>query len=337
MQKLKEEEVDKEQKNKIMEKIKEERGITLLALILTVVIMIILAAVTINVALGEGGLVDQAKWAAEQTANSTKAEQEQLAELEQEFANLMAEDSEIPPPEPEEPSISEGTSYVGYYADVDGNGTVDGVIYADLAIGGSGEWGVGNGEYTIPKGNDFKEYKVSKRNHSDDFGTKDVLTVSNSSGNERFYVMALDDVDSRRHCWYDAADGNMNDYSTTTSMSFGSGKQNTKNMIAKWNSRAYGKQNDGGYDDMWGVSAVQSGTWNGSSGWYVPAREEWSAFGDQLGITPSNYGNKGLSAWYWSSSQRNTDGAWDPTFSNGYMGSDRVSSIGDFVRLGATF
>ena len=80
MEKLKEEKVEKVQKNKITEKIKNEKGITLLALILTVVIMIILAAVTINVALGEGGLVDQAKWAAEQTANSTKSEQEQLEE-----------------------------------------------------------------------------------------------------------------------------------------------------------------------------------------------------------------------------------------------------------------
>ena len=61
MQKLKKEKVEKVQKNKITEEIKDEKGITLLALILTVVIMIILAAVTINVALGEGGLVDQAK------------------------------------------------------------------------------------------------------------------------------------------------------------------------------------------------------------------------------------------------------------------------------------
>ena len=58
------------QKNEIV----SERGITLLALIITVVIMIILAAVTINVTLGDGGLVDQAKWAAEQTANSTQSE-----------------------------------------------------------------------------------------------------------------------------------------------------------------------------------------------------------------------------------------------------------------------
>ena len=57
---------------------KDERGITLLALILTVVIMIILATVTINITLGDGGLIDQAQHAAEQTANATKAEQEQL-------------------------------------------------------------------------------------------------------------------------------------------------------------------------------------------------------------------------------------------------------------------
>ena len=98
-----------EQKGKVrkMEKLKEERGITLLALILTVVIMIILVAVTINVALGEGGLVDQAKWAAEQTANLTKSEQEQLDELQKEFTNLMAEDSEITPPNPG-PELPEG-------------------------------------------------------------------------------------------------------------------------------------------------------------------------------------------------------------------------------------
>ena len=36
--------------------------------------------------------------------------------------------------------ISKTDSYVGYYADIEGDGIVDGVIYADLAIGGSGEW-----------------------------------------------------------------------------------------------------------------------------------------------------------------------------------------------------
>ena len=240
--------------------------------------------------------------------------------------------------------VTESESYVGYYADVDGNGTVDGVIYADLAIGGSGEWNPGNysdrerGKYTIPKGSNFKKYKVSKTGHSDDFGTKDVLTVSNSSGNERFYVMALDDVDSSYHDWYTNAYGNMDDYASTTSTSFGSGKQNTKNMIAKWNSSAYGSQNDNSsYTDMWGLSAVQSGTWNGSSGWYVPSKEEWAAFGDKLGITQSNHGNKGLSNGYWLSSQDNAYLAWRADFILGYMFIDGVNGNYNYVRLGATF
>ena len=238
----------------------------------------------------------------------------------------------------EEESLPESTSYVGYYADVDGNGSVDGVIYVDLATDGgkSGQWGDSAGKYTIPTKSNFKKYKVSKSGHSDDFGTKDVLTVSNSSGNERFYVMALDDVDSSRYCWYDAAYGNMNDYSTATSTSFGSGKQNTKNMIAKWNSSAYGAQNDGSYTDMWGLSAVQSGTWNGSSGWYVPSRGEWGAFADKLGITSSNYRNKGLFDGYWSSSQDTTGTAGTALFSNDCLNFGYVYG-NSYVRLGATF
>ena len=212
----------------------------------------------------------------------------------------------------------------------------------DLATDGgkSGQWGNSNGTYTIPKVSNFKKYKVSKSGHSDDFGTKDVLTVANSSGNERFYVMALDDIDGSqngtRYCWYDAAYGNMNDYSTATSTSFGSGKQNTKNMIAKWNSSAYGAQNDNSsYDDMWGLSTVQSKI-NANPAWYVPSQEEWAAFGDQLGITQSNYGNKGLSNWYWLSSQNSNRGAWVARFYDGYMETYIVNDT-NYVRLGATF
>ena len=38
------------------------------------------------------------------------------------------------------PIISQTESYVGNYADIDGDGNVDGVIYADLAVGGIGQW-----------------------------------------------------------------------------------------------------------------------------------------------------------------------------------------------------
>ena len=245
--------------------------------------------------------------------------------------------------------LPESTSYVGYYADVDEDGTVDGVIYADLAIGGSGTWNPNGGssyedygKYTIPRGSNFKKYKVSKSGHTDDFGTKDVLTVANSSGNERFYVMALDDIDGKQndinYCWYDAAyDGSgMSDWQSQTSTSFGSGKHNTKNMIAKWNSSGYGAQNDNSdYEDMWGLSAVQSKI-NANPAWYVPSKEEWAAFGDNLEITQSNYGNKGLETWYWTSSQFNTNRIWAARLARGYLNDSNVSSPRN-VRLGATF
>ena len=82
--------------------IRKEKGITLLALIITVVIMIILAAVTINVTLGDGGLVQQAQHAAERTRNAAETEQAEIDSLQQELANILAEDSEITPPEPGE-------------------------------------------------------------------------------------------------------------------------------------------------------------------------------------------------------------------------------------------
>ena len=78
---------------------KSERGITLVGLIITVVIMLILAAVTINVTLGEGGILDQARLAKAITTNSTQSEQEALNSLMQEFANVIGTDSEITPPE----------------------------------------------------------------------------------------------------------------------------------------------------------------------------------------------------------------------------------------------
>ena len=92
------------------------------------------------------------------------------------------------------------SSGVGYYADVDGNGTVDGVIFEDFKVGGSGSWGNWNGTYTIPTVSGTKEYYISKTNYSGTFGTKDVLSAK-GSGNNRFYVMALSDVGNDTYLW----------------------------------------------------------------------------------------------------------------------------------------
>ena len=234
---------------------------------------------------------------------------------------------------------------------MDGNGTVDGVIYADLAVGGRGTWNPSgnssydsNGTYTIPTSGNFKKYKVTQESYSGSFGTGKVVTPvdpNSSSGNERFYVMALSDVDSSSHYWYYSAfDYGMSDSASQTSTAFGRGEQNTINMISKWNSSGYGTQNAGADSsfnpDMWGVSAVNSRTWNDTSGWYVPSRGEWSAFADQLDIRASSYLNKGLSRIYWSSSQSSASDAGFVNFSAAIFSSNNVNSTYS-VRLGTTF
>ena len=137
--------------------------------------------------------------------------------------------------------------------------------------------------------------------------------------------MALDDIDGSTHYWYYSARGQM---SIDTGTAFGTGKTNTQTMISQWNSNKYPPQNN---NDMWKLIQTQA-----SNGWFVPSKEEWSAFGEELGITSSNYSEKKLSDWYWSSSQDTTSLAWLATFDTGYMYYHDVRN-GRYVRLSATF
>ena len=141
--------------------------------------------------------------------------------------------------------------------------------------------------------------------------------------------MALSDIDANKYTWYAYAYSNgISDYNTITSESFGSGKTNTATMIAKWNSSAYGDQVD---TDMW--KAIQTQV---NKGWFVPSKEEWSAFGSNLGIDNTNYVNHNLSVYCWSSSLTDETNAWRATFSHGAMDGDGFT-IGTYVRLSATF
>lgn len=88
-------------KTKSHEKIAErQNGITLVALVITIIIIIILSTVTINMAFGENGLITQAKKAKDMTLNSVTAEQEGMNSVMSEYLNVMAEDSELPEPNP---------------------------------------------------------------------------------------------------------------------------------------------------------------------------------------------------------------------------------------------
>ena len=229
-----------------------------------------------------------------------------------------------------------------YYADLDSSGeiSVDGVIFADLA--GEEESGKWNGDswssYIIPSEAGLKQYYIKGEYTDEHFGTGKVIApMEGTSGNERFYVMALNNIDSSTHYWYYNAYGNLDSqYNvSTTANDFAiagaepTGRLNTKRMIASWNSSQYGAQNS---NDMWGL--IQDEV---ADGWFVPSKSEWSAFGAAFGITSSNYSNTyGLSIYYWSSSQNNTSNAYYALFRSGHIFCVTVLTT-NYVRLATTF
>ena len=80
----------KKVKMKRQEKInKEENGITLIALIITIVILIILATITIDFAFGEDGLIKRAMQAKNLTEDATRKEQESLNSLLDEYDDII--------------------------------------------------------------------------------------------------------------------------------------------------------------------------------------------------------------------------------------------------------
>ncbi len=226
-------------------------------------------------------------------------------------------------------TISPTESQVGKYIDINGDGIPEGVIFADLAVGGEGQWGNFKEKYKIPTIEDgLKDYIVIGE-YNDQINGKQEVLAPILDGIDRFYIMALNDVGKDEHYWYNKATfKGMIDYEETTLETFGSGKQNTLNMIKKWNKEDYGAQDS---DDMWSLIQEQV-----NDGWFILSVDEWAAFAGQLGITKSNYSSKGLSGWYWSSSQYGTNSAFSIYLNNGYVDNYGVNGT-HCVRLAATF
>ena len=82
----------RERKNKKQMKKTEERGITLIALVITIIILIILATVTLNVVLGEDGLIQRAQEAKDMTEEAAKEEQDSLNKLMDELENVIGDE-----------------------------------------------------------------------------------------------------------------------------------------------------------------------------------------------------------------------------------------------------
>ena len=108
-------------------------------------------------------------------------------------------------------------SGVGYYADTDGDGTPDGIIFEDFKKGGSGSWA--GQSYSVSSSTSLKDYYISQKNYEGTFGTRDVLS-SIGSGNGRFYVMALNDYRSYTYKYTECRDIRLKEWHVPTKNEF---------------------------------------------------------------------------------------------------------------------
>ena len=344
----------------------KSKGITLIALVVTIVVLLILAGVSINLILGENGLISKAKDSRDQYAQGATNDEISMNNLYDEMAGILGESNggsggNIGSGESGENGgeiVDTSVTRVGYYADLEGNdGVPEGIIYADLAFSVSDQWYDSNGAFSYTAKTGLKEYVVTKATYNDGhFGDAPVIAPkSGTSGNDRFYVMALSDFgNSSTYYWNRNYDYDYNYKFYGTELTFGTGRSNTEKMVNYWKNNPtieipiYDDSGNSDYDDS-GSSEVQGDTkyisdwdsrdiWNNieNNNWFVPSRAEWAAFAKNLGITTNKFGlgNYG----YWSSSQYSSDysRAWSADFF-----SDRVNVYGvrngSRVRLSTTF
>lgn len=71
---------------------REEKGVTLISLVITIIILIILAGISINMTIGENGLITKAKQAKENMEIATNEEKEKLEELTNEMEEIQNEE-----------------------------------------------------------------------------------------------------------------------------------------------------------------------------------------------------------------------------------------------------
>ena len=138
----------------------KEKGITLVALVVTIIILLILAGVTISLVVGQGGLIQRAKNSGDIYKEAEANESEELDEYGQVIDDAMKESGAITidslkntdrtiddlnadnGDSNEDGVVDTNDDLRGFYIDLNGDGQIttydDGVIFGDLKTGGKG-------------------------------------------------------------------------------------------------------------------------------------------------------------------------------------------------------
>ena len=349
---------------------RSDKAITLIALIVTIIVLLILAGVTISLAVNNQGVFNKAKTAERAYKNAEANEQVGLDEADKEIAKYMPKGtsgggSESGGGNSGSVTTGKGTTLPSSsfpkisvsglkYADLDGDGTGDGIIVADISKDSTdtttykgdnpckgNSWGYTTVTSGLKEYSENTSYKYTNADGSTVDGT--LIKCTNNTGTPRYYVLSLADYDADEHYWYKNASGKMSDSSKFTSEDFGKGKENTEKMIERMKNHSdksrysedYGEATTGTNADVWNIIEDKV-----KEGWFVPSNTEWYTFASYLNVSfgkaTYNYYIYGLSNYYWSSSQKNDyygflmDFVYDDVSSYGV---DSKSSL----RLCATF
>ena len=79
---------------KIIKAIKRAKGVTMLALVVTIIVLLILAAITLSLAVGENGIIKRAKLARDKAKNASIQEEEAMNVLAEEIDNAGSDGSD---------------------------------------------------------------------------------------------------------------------------------------------------------------------------------------------------------------------------------------------------
>ena len=174
---------------------RSDKAITLIALIVTIIVLLILAGVTINLAVNNQGIFNKAKTATRAFKNATEDEQKGIDEADKEIENYM-------PPIPGSTLLRKNAPKIKVsglkYADLDGDGTADGIIVADISkdstdpttYKGNNPWGNSNGSfsYTKKETSELREYSENTYEYTNADGYKvngTLIKCTNSTGTPR--------------------------------------------------------------------------------------------------------------------------------------------------------
>lgn len=185
--------------------------------------------------------------------------------------------------------------------------------------------------YTIPNETNLKEYYIKGEYSDPNLGTRKVIApVEGTSGNDRFYVISLEDFNSGTSYCYFAGFKYLYLDVTPEGEDFGKGEKNTQDMMNLWK-RETGYQNMGNWDDIFGAMQTEY-----NNGWFIPSKSELAALSNELNVTESTYNELGLNYGYWSSSSYSSTRTYYARFVFGQM--SNITNDADLhVRLAKKF